>query len=134
MKPISEVYPEDSSWSNYIPLLRSMGFSILLTVDDNEYQGDSRVLFEDGDQYGILFFGWGSCSGCDALQACESYEDLEKLRTELLDDIRWGTAEETLKYLKEHDWEGDYSWGKETRMFLRRSVAVMKAKIAETTG
>ena len=65
---------------DYRPMIDSFGYEILLQVDDKDYQGDSRLLFRDVSRYGILIFGWGSCSGCDSLQACESLEDVEKLR------------------------------------------------------
>jgi len=117
VKPIEEVYPRTSEYfwapGDYGPLLESFGYPILLRVDDSDYQGDSRVLFRNVEQYGWLQFGWGSCSGCDALQACNSYEDIEKLRETLHGQIKWGTREELLKYFTEKDWTTDYSWHSE---------------------
>lgn len=58
--------------SSYQPIMDSFG-NIILQVDDNDYQGDSRLLYREDDRIGFLQFGWGSCSGCDSLQACHSY-------------------------------------------------------------
>lgn len=136
--PIREVYPDavrilpdgSSYWcteGDYEPLLRSFGYETLLQVDDDDYQGDSRVLFRDGDRFGILIFGWGSCSGCDQLKACENYKEIDELRDDLHDCIIWGTAAETLDYLRNHDWEGEFCWhAEETRKFVEQAIAMME--------
>lgn len=133
MKDIREVYPDavrDGIWIgayDYRPLLESFGYEILLQVDDQDYSGDSRVLFRDGDRYGVLVFGWGSCSVCDALQACSSYEEIDELRQELHRRIRWGSREEILHYLETHDWEGDWCWhAPETRQFLEQAKELLR--------
>jgi hypothetical protein len=125
MKPIAEVYPDEArqdatgEWfygpSDYEPLLESFGYEITLRVDDDDYQGDSRVLFlnHDNGEYGYLNFGWGSCSGCDALQACNTLAEIEKLRDELHESIKWGSAQEMYEYFVHHDWKSDYSWHEE---------------------
>lgn len=93
MKPISDVYPDAGEYGyfgvyDYGPLIESIGHEVLVKVDDDDYQGDSNVLFRRADgAFGYLNFGWGSCSGCDALQACDSYEDLESLRNSLVAGI-----------------------------------------------
>ncbi len=121
MKPINEVYPEhakdeaeDGSFygpSDYNPLLNSLGFDILLKVDDDDYQGDSRLLLRDGQRFGVLIFGWGSCSGCDALQACQTMVEIDRLRNELFNSVKWfESSSECLEYFIEHNWKGDHSW------------------------
>lgn len=122
-----EIYPnyftENDSWgpSNYNAILKSFCWpkncndeierKILVQVDDKDYQGDSRVLFKSGNNYGHLQFGWGSCSGCDALQACNSHEDVDKLIQSLFKSIKWfDSKSDCLTWFKTHDWQGDYSW------------------------
>ena len=135
MIPIEQAYPNFDSWgeSDYDPLLESFGYDILVKVDDNDYQGDSRVLFKDGPQYGILIFGWGSCSGCDALQACSTLEEVNLLRQSLLMDIIWFTdAKEALKYVKSHDWFGDYSYwshNEEQTTFINRITERLEKEV-----
>lgn len=100
---------DDYFWgaSDYEPLLQSIG-RILVRWDDSDYQGSTVAVMERSGQYGVLIFGWGSCSGCDALQACESYKDIADLRRSLFDSIQWGTAEDTIAWMGNHDWAGDW--------------------------
>ncbi len=137
MKPINEVYPESAKEeaeggyfygpSSYSPLLDSLGYETILRVDDRDYQGDSRLIFKDGDRRGLLIFGWGSCSGCDALQACDSMKDIDDLRNSLHGSIKWfDTAAECLAYFKTHDWAGDYSWhNDETKEFVAAAIKLL---------
>lgn len=116
-----------SSPSSYQPMLDSFG-TILVQVDDNDYQGDSRVLYRDGQRFGWLQFGWGSCSGCDALQACDSFAEIEKLMEELCSQVRWfDSAAECLKFFNEHDWESDYSNDREEQ---KKFIADCKAYLS----
>jgi len=117
MKTAKEIYPElweqqkeTSFWGfeDYQPLLESLG-EILIQVDDNGYQGDSRVLYKKGRKVGWLQFGWGSCSGCDALQGCTTFEEADNLIKELHNSIKWFTPKQALRFFTEHDWFGDYS-------------------------
>lgn len=114
MKNIQEVYPDfEYCESDYTPMLDSFGYEKLLQVDDDDYQGDSRILYRNGEQYGLLIFGWGSCSGCDALQDCNSLEEIDTLRLSLHESIVWRTAQEMRDYLEQHDWQGDYAYSPE---------------------
>lgn len=118
MKTIKELYPDlgDEPFNgvyDYSPLIESIA-PIVIQADDHDYQGDSRILFFHENRYGYLQFGWGSCSGCDALQACESISQIEALRDELVSQIRWfNTKEETLEFFNNHDWKADYSYKQE---------------------
>ncbi len=123
MKEIKEIYPDYDSGdtiSNYQPLLDSFDYEILIQVDDEDYQGDSRLLLYDEGRYGLLIFGWGSCSGCDALQACDSFEEVDELRHFILNDIQWESDSKKMKsWIENKDWELEYSWyDKETEEFV----------------
>jgi len=115
MLTAQEIYAEElenqGAWfgtGDYQPMLDSFG-TILAQEDEANYQGDSLVLYQSESRFGILSFGWGSCSGCDALQACDSIEEVEELRLELFNSIKWfDSLDEALVYLNEHDWEGDF--------------------------
>lgn len=126
MKPISEVFEDD--YYNYDRLLSSMGYEIVLQVDDKDYQGDSRVLYRNGDRYGLLIFGWGSCSGCDALYACGSLEEVDKLRSELHDQIIWKDSRAEIRdFIANRDWEAQYSYhAEETRDFVAKALELLK--------
>lgn len=111
---------------DYQPILAEFG-TIILQVDDDDYQGDSRVLYKDNGKIGYLEFGWGSCSGCDSLQACENYDEIQELMDELRQSIMWFESEkEALRYFKEHDWEGDFSWhAEEQKEFVAETLKIL---------
>jgi hypothetical protein len=127
MKPIEEVYPEFYGTGDYDPLLNSFGWDIVLKVDDGDYQGDSRVLYRDGDRYGLLVFGWGSCSGCDSLQACSTLEEVDEFRTTLRDQTIWKESrEEMLAFVRDRDWESQHSWNDdETKEFVQKAMEAL---------
>lgn len=105
---VKDLYNDFYGWWDYQPMLDAFG-KIVLQIDDISYQGDSRVLYDNCGKIGVLIFGWGSCSGCDALQACKSLEDVQELCDELQDSIRWfDNKQSALEYFKTHDWEGDF--------------------------
>lgn len=122
----------DSCAYSYQPMIDSFG-NVLVQVSDRGYQGDTRVLLEDSGLFGMLIFGWGSCSGCDALQGCNSFDDLQRLYDSLKNSVQWWeSAEDALDYFEKHDWEGDYSWHQEeTHEFARRCKDLLAAKVAE---
>ena len=101
-KPFSEI-------ANYQPMLEEFG-KILIQVDVKDYQGDSFVLYQNGQRFGYLCFGWGSCSGCDALQACESFEEVQELMDKLYNSIRWFDSIKELKQFFDKDMKGEYEY------------------------
>ena len=117
MRPIEEVYPDRQNGdyfynpSDYQPMLESLGYEIIAQEDDGDYQGDSYLLLRNGGQYGYLTFGWGSCSGCDALQGCDSYKEIDELRTQLHEQIIWKPSKaEMREWLLSKDWHGEWSF------------------------
>jgi hypothetical protein len=131
---VQKIYPDIDGNSfyapcDYRPLIDSFGFTTLVEVHDNDYQGDSRYLLKDliTGHIGYLQFGWGSCSGCDSLQACSTWEDIQELRESLYLSILWGTPEDMLEYFKTHDWAGDYSWYKEEQQeFVSKAIEMLE--------
>ena len=124
IRDMKEIYKEEYeeyitdgqffSCYNYQPMIESFADEILVQVDDSSYQGDTRVLLKEGNKIGHLIFGWGSCLGCDALQACENIGQVQELANNLYSDIIWFDSEqEALDYFNNHDWEGDYCWHQE---------------------
>jgi len=87
------------SWNgtgNYQPIINYFG-EVLIQEDDKDYQGDSYILYKN---YDLLIFGWGSCSGCDSLKACNSIEQLDSLIQQLKDSIiHLETKEKVKEYL-----------------------------------
>lgn len=125
---VKELYSDEwIEWSDYQPMLDAFG-EIVVQVDDNDYSGDSRVLYDENGKIGLLIFGWGSCCGCDALQGCNTLEEVQELCDELQAQIKWFEGkEEALEYFTYHDWEGDYSWGaSETKEFVGKCIEYLK--------
>lgn len=123
-------YDDGDWWANkpsYRAIVESFVPTILLEVSDHDYQGDSRFLVQDGPRYGWLQFGWGSCSGCDALQACDTRDELGRLWERLRDSVKWfKNKQEALKFFQEHDWEGDYSWhDDEQKEFVKEALKIL---------
>lgn len=137
LEKVKELYPEKLSgdleghwWyapSDYSPMIEAFG-EVLIREDQDDYHGDSWVLYQKEERLGFLNFGWGSCSGCDALQACDSVEDIAGLMGELNDRIKWfDTKQEALAYFENHDWEGDYCFSSdEFKTFLASALEYLK--------
>ncbi len=125
MKTSEELFPEQSEGyfygGDYQPIIDSFG-KVLLQVDDADYQGDTRVVLESEGKFGVLIFGWGSCSGCDALQACGSHSDINSLIESLHNDITWFDSLEELKaWSAARDWELQWAWhSSETKDFVEK--------------
>lgn len=92
---------------------RRANVEIKVEEDEGSYQGDSILLVSDNDsdRYGVLVFGWGSCSGCDAYEAAWGDEDaLNELGDHLAQQIVWKDSLEEIKeyVLYTKDWEGTF--------------------------
>jgi len=111
----------------YGGLIESLGVKIVLDVSDDDYQGDSYLVLQDGEKWGVLTYGWGSCSGCDAYEACHTVESMSELRDGLEAGISWYDSLDGLKaYLAE---SGNFnSWREDDD--LRNSVAKFKREAA----
>lgn len=126
MKPIEQVF--EGNYYDYGSLLGSFDYENILQADVGDWQGDTLVLFKDGDRYGFLTFGWGSCSGCDALQACNHLKDVEELRQQLFDQIVWKDSKEEMRdFLANRDWEAQWYGGYEgTKKFVAEALGALK--------
>jgi len=122
MKKAIELFPDFFLCEgNYEIILKEFG-KILIQVDDDDYQGDSRVLLYNDGKYGILIFGFGSCSGCDALQSCQNTDEIDELMQNMYNDIHWfDDLESCKKWVRERDWELQHSWHcDETKDFIQQ--------------
>lgn len=95
-------------WSDYDPMIKAFG-NCVVQVDSDDFSGDTLVLYDNDGAIGYLHFGWGSCSGCDALQGCNTYEELQELCDYLQNQIIWfSDVTAALDWFESHDWESDY--------------------------
>lgn len=113
---------------DYEPIIRSFG-EVLVQVDDEDWSGDTRVLLRKDGRYGFLNFGWGSCSGCDALQACDSYQEVDQLISELENDIKWfyALAEAQAYIANDEERKGGYYYHCEGWQKFRAAVLEVEA-------
>ncbi len=133
MKTAKEIYKDelDDDWfciCDYQPMIEEIA-EVVVQVDDAGYQGDSRILYRNGKKVGYLNFGWGSCSGCDALQACSDIEEVQELFEGLVNDVKWfDSKKEALEYFKNKDWELEYSWhAEEQKEFLEKAMSYLES-------
>lgn len=104
---------------SYFEIVSKFG-NIEIQTHDKDYQGDSFYLLKRGSEYGYLAISWGSCSGCDALQACESYEELQNLVSKLEVSIVWQESIEKMKdWVNARDWQGTAEWHAGATEFLK---------------
>lgn len=93
-------YPQ---WE-YEELVDSMGVKVLHSVDIGQYEGDTMSLVKEGCRYGLLVYGWGSCSGCDAAQGCRTVKEATELRDQIWNEIHWEDSKKSMhKYISDKD-------------------------------
>ena len=82
---------------DYDPIIHSFG-TVLTGACIGSYQGDTVAILRDNAKgFGFLVFGFGSCSGCDALQACETYAQIDELINNLENGVRWFSSLQEVK-------------------------------------
>lgn len=93
-------WAQESTSLSYSSLPKLLGAKTLAWCDDHDYQGDSHALLEHGGEFGFLTFGWGSCSGCDAMEAAYGDRAAERAVLDgLCESIIWFA---TLREAKDH--------------------------------
>lgn len=103
----------------YHDLVARLG-DIQIETSDSDYQGDSFFLLTKDNKFGYLSFSWGSCSGCDILQACDSYEDLQSLADRLENQIIWFYSWDEIKdWVNARDWESLIDWHTGAKKFIK---------------
>lgn len=98
-------------YCSYDDLIDSFEVEVLHRLDDEDYQGDTRLLVRDGERYGLITFGWGSCSGCDALESAGgNLAAIVELRDQIWASAHWEDSPNLmLAYIYGKDWTLDYS-------------------------
>ena len=111
----------------YDTLLEDAGIAVLAKAVLGRYDGDVLMVVRAGNGfYGYTRTGYGSCAGCDALQACETMEELKELQRQEIERITWYLTLEAVKqFVCEHDWEGDWANEEEVVAQFRADVAAL---------
>lgn len=77
----------------YREMLEAEEIEILAWETFGSYQGDYAVVVKRNDLLGFIVIGYGSCSGCDALEGCDTQEEYDSLMLGVLSSIQWGGPE-----------------------------------------
>lgn len=67
------------------------------------WQGDYIYLLKNKDKYSFFVIGYGSCSGCDALESCENDEEFNELKQDIINRIAWGTKQEIVDHINNEE-------------------------------
>lgn len=112
---------------DYQPIVNAFG-NVAIQKSTDDYQGDTWVLYNNDGKLGYLCFSWGSCSGCDALQACDSYADLQELIDRIESSLIWfSDKEEALTYFEKEERRLESSWYyDEFKAFIQEAVTYLK--------
>lgn len=109
---------------SYRDIVETFG-EIIVETEWGSYQGDSIYLIRADDKYGVLTFGWGSCSGCDALEACDSQSDVDSLRDDLERGIRWfDTLAEVTGYVEGESLKDSYLDAEMITSFVKSATTI----------
>lgn len=116
-------------YPSYIDLLEATGLTVETSKDFGSYQGDSIAVVSDGVRRGIVVWGYGSCSGCDALEGAtpsywredeeQDWSEVNSLADSLLESVRWAPDGDVSLIAKEmldkNDW---YLYDEEMKSYL----------------
>lgn len=132
----------DNNYPSYETIVNSWGHEVLAFETTGFYQGDHEVLFSDSEgRYGFLVVGYGSCSGCDLLEAIiphsytetQDWTEVDTFRNDLEGEIRWfDTAEDALTFLRskiEGDVNSWYSWDREINEVMEKFIELIQDRM-----
>jgi hypothetical protein len=122
---------DKDGYINYDDIAATFG-ELVEQGKSDDYQGDEWFLLkrvtDKGVEYGFLEQGFGSCSGCDALQACGTEHEYNELINEMFLRIKWDSAPNLLAWFETYDWTGHWSGSsEECRQFIKESIEHLKA-------
>ena len=127
-----ELTPEDFRYGpgrvSYSDINKTFG-TVLVEIDQDDYQGSSIVAIHNEELgFGFVIYGWGSCSGCDALQDCHNAGDLRDLQMEIFNDFSWfPTLQDMQEHVRLKDWNGTFCAYERDLNGVSLSVAFMNA-------
>lgn len=129
---VRDLYPDSDgdSLSDYTPILEALG-EVVVRVNERDCSGSTWVLLRRDAEWGYLCFGWGSCSGCDALQGCSSFDDAQVLADTIESQVMWRSCAEMMKWFASHDWGGDWhADNDDVARFIEQAKAALAAAAA----
>lgn len=120
--PIEKSEPHE--FRSYSAMVDSFGV-VIAYEEDKDYQGDTVFIVEADGKIGLGEFGWGSCSGCDALEAAwGDPSDCADVRNGIGAGINWfDSKEEALEHMTD-----EVVGGRWTRHLWGPALAALRAK------
>lgn len=117
----------DGEYQNYGSLAALLFPKVRWFFDEQEgsYQGDWFMIGRNEDTFYFFSMGYGSCSGCDWLQGCDTREEMEKLLEDILATPTF-SKENILKHVKKFDWPYYYDEEAHNELALKAIKAVEK--------
>lgn len=122
-----------SDYIGYEDIVKSWGWTVLNFETFGSYQGDHLALLQRGNEIGLVVFGYGSCSGCDVLQAITPWEHDDEpvdwtpvitFARELSDSVHWEPSRDALRdWIDEHPENHWWSYDDEISSWLNRALA-----------
>jgi hypothetical protein len=94
----------------YEDLIERDGINIVLYETVGSSEGDYLVLVKKGRKYGFVSIGYGSCSGCDAYEACYSDADFTELANDIIGEIRWFVSLKEAKSWITNEYDQKLQW------------------------
>lgn len=143
MKPLELEY---SDWrdgcrllNGYSGFVDSFEVEVLAFEAVGDYQGDYHWLLYDpiNREYAFLTIGYGSCSGCDWLEAMEGSSEKEYIeaRDDIWNGLIWQSATRMLEWLTSETRKHDFSWFEEGyREFINECIRIMLRKGTSAGG
>lgn len=109
----------------YQEMMTNSGYNVLAWETFGDYQGDYAAVLSNGMDYGFTVIGYGSCSGCDALEGCDTQEEYDTLMESVRNNIFWGNQYDVRnKILNSFD---DNNWYRSDAGFNDSVMKLLKA-------
>lgn len=116
-------------YPDYEQIVRSWGWTIAANKTFGMYQGDEVYVLRDGERCGLVVIGYGSCSGCDELDAVAPWGDdgdwseVIALSDRLRSEVHWEPSTDDLRRWidvnPENDW---WQFDSEIRDWIVRAL------------
>lgn len=114
---------------DYASMVASWDYKVLIFETIGDWQGDYLVLLQEGTRYGYIAISYGSCCGCDDMQACNNWDEVRGLSRGLKESIDWKSGQEMLDWFNDRDWATKIESivdGEGTRKFLEEAKKCVK--------
>lgn len=79
----------------YAPIVNYLGTPVFQD-GWGEWQGDAFIVIRKDSRWGFICIGYGSCTGCDALQGCHTHEELGELISNIERSVHWTDTKDQL--------------------------------------